>query len=153
MDGKKLHKMAQVFYRMARSPGKAAGLLLVEPKSGTIFLTRRSKKVDAPGTWSVVGGGINHGESALEAAKRETVEEAGSLPEILDILKSSLFKDGDFTYETFVCKVSPKTKHDWKPRLNPENDKFGWFKLDNLPDSLHPGLKYTLKELKGKNGQ
>ena len=148
---KNLEKYAQLYLEKTSAPEKkkAAGFLFISPRDKEIFLVRRSKTVDTPGHWCTVGGGVEKGENFLEAAKREVVEELGSLPEIADILDTvdSSLTD-DFVYKTFLAVVSPQTRTDWRPKMNPENDKFGWFKPDALPKPLHPGLAYTLKVLK-----
>ena len=54
-----------------------------------------------PGRWCTVGGGVEKGESDLEAAKREVVEELGSLPEIADIIDYTDSGDDKFRYRTF----------------------------------------------------
>lgn len=146
----KLERLASIYLNAIFKPNKAAGLLFADPSSKQIFLTRRSKTVDDPGVWSIAGGGVEKGESFLEAAKREAVEELGSMPEVQKIADETTFKDGDFTYKTFICLVAPSVRKAWHPKLNVENDKSEWFSLNDLPKDLHPGLKFTLKELKEK---
>ena len=62
----------------------AAGLLLrhVPPRGEpTYLLCQRSRRVDEGGTWGIPGGAIRDGESAEAAARRETAEEIGYLPD------------------------------------------------------------------------
>lgn len=145
--------LANIYFKKtaAKEKRKASGFLLICPKTKELFLVKRAQNVDSPGTWCTVGGGVEKGEDFMQAAKRECVEELGSCPEISDIIDdidSSMVED--LVYKTFVGVVSPETRENWKPKLNPENDEFGWFKPNELPKPLHPGLAYTLKILKEK---
>lgn len=128
---------------------KCAGILFVDPVESSVFLMRRADGGDDRGKWSLPGGHLNHGESFLEAAKRETKEEAGSMP---NISKSPLFvynNDlGHLIYRTYVIALKPSEKENWVPKLNKEHDKSGWFKLNNLPENTHEGVLLVLKEMK-----
>lgn len=149
---KNIARLAHLYLqKTAKEKYKAAGFLLISPKDKELFLVKRAQNVDSPGTWCTVGGGVEGNEDYLEAAKRECLEELGSCPEISDIIDDidSSVKD-DLIYKTFIAVVSPETRASWKPKLNPENDEFGWFKPNELPKPLHPGLAYTLKLLKDK---
>lgn len=149
----KITRLAGLYFKktVAKEKRKASGFLLICPKTKELFLVKRAQNVDSPGTWCTVGGGVEKGEDFMQAAKRECVEELGSCPEISDIIDdidSSMVED--LVYKTFVGVVSLETRENWKPKLNPENDEFGWFKPNELPKPLHPGLAYTLKILKEK---
>jgi 8-oxo-dGTP pyrophosphatase MutT (NUDIX family) len=55
---------------------RAAGILLVDKEGRALFLKRGSGG-DNPGEWCFPGGRIEDGETSIEAAVRETEEEAG----------------------------------------------------------------------------
>lgn len=67
---------------------EGAGLLFVCQEDNTCLLLKRSHSVQEPGTWGIAGGAIeisndedNSGpESSMDGAKREAIEELGSLP-------------------------------------------------------------------------
>jgi 8-oxo-dGTP pyrophosphatase MutT (NUDIX family) len=61
----------------------AAGFLFryVRPAGEpTYLLQQRAKLVDFPGTWGIPGGAIRESESPEAAARREALEEVGSIP-------------------------------------------------------------------------
>ena len=109
-----------------------AGILLLDEKAGRVLLLRRSKGVDAPGVWSIPGGSPQLFENDLEAAMREFAEEAGPLP-LLDVVAEADLPGA----HTFLAISSPGR---WKPKLNEEHDKAGWFSLWALPEPLHLGV-------------
>lgn len=139
-------KLANTFYKIAGS--FAAGFIFICTERHSIFLAKRSKYVEAPLVWGSIGGGVETNEGYLEAARREVKEEAGSMPDIERILDSTVWKDGNFRYKTFLAKISPKTMDSWKPKLNHENSAVQWFEIGSLPQDLHPGLRWTLKKMK-----
>jgi 8-oxo-dGTP diphosphatase len=44
---------------------------------GRILLARASGRSDFPGTWSLPGGGVDHGEHPVDTVMREFIEETG----------------------------------------------------------------------------
>lgn len=161
----------------ARYWGKnGAGVLLYCKEDNTILLTLRSHSVEQPGTWGIPGGAVKdvaddmgsrwrenfHDSSRRDDAKselpeelfrkggeREAVEELGGLPNGLRPHKVITYKDGSFTYKTFVDEVSLAEKQRWTPsiELNWENDAAEWFALDDLPEPLHFGTTYVLQKM------
>lgn len=130
-------------------PNRAAGFLFVCLDDRSVFLGKRSRHVSEPGVWSTFGGGAKKDETDLEAAKREVIEEAGSMPKIKRILAKTVnHKPNEFTYTTFVAEVSEEEKNNWKPKLNFETESAQWFK--ELPDNLHPGLVWSFEQIMRK---
>ncbi len=62
-------------HRTAHRQRLAAYALVV--RSGDVLLTRHSARGPRPGTWSLPGGGVDHGESPVETVVREVREETG----------------------------------------------------------------------------
>jgi len=113
--------------------------ILITTEGGAVFLARRSRHVNDPGVWSIPGGRIEPGETAMQAAVREFTEEMGGLIPSVPIREC---RQGSYT--TFVATADPYFIRHWRPRLNWENDKAGWFYLDQLPSPLHPGVAELL---------
>lgn len=112
----------------------AAGILYVTTAGDALFLKRRGS--DHAGTWGIPAGGVDHGESAEDAARRESFEEIGHRPEgDIEHIGRSTTKDGvDFT--TFRKRIDDR----FDPEINDESEAYVWAPLDDPPQPLHPGL-------------
>jgi len=115
-------------------PGVGAGLVIMRDRK--VLLYKRVKPPEA-GHWSIVGGKVDHMESAAIAAKREAEEETG-----LSI--------GDVEFLCISEQILPLDGHHWlsliytagdvkgEPSLT-EPDKLsdlGWFDIDDAPQPL-----------------
>jgi 8-oxo-dGTP pyrophosphatase MutT (NUDIX family) len=70
---------ARFEHHVIRMPAKAAGTVVHDPNRGVLLLWRHRFITDAWG-WEIPAGRIDEGESPLEAAVRETLEETGWRP-------------------------------------------------------------------------
>ena len=138
----------------------AAGILIATKSKEALFLLRGAGG-DFPGCWALPGGKIEDGETALEAAKRETVEEIGFLPKgkPVELCRSQAIASGtspdgsdlpgqagpgetvDFT--TFLLRAEEK----FEPEVSGEHVGFAWAPLDQPPQPLHPGVQIALDRL------
>ncbi|MDC7941362.1 NUDIX hydrolase [Raoultella ornithinolytica] len=89
-----------------------------------VFLIQRSDD----GTWCQPGGTIEPGELAIDAARREVLEETGYR---YDGLLTPYSAYGD--YLTYRADVSEQ----FEATLNDESLAAGWFHIDDLPNPLH----------------
>ncbi len=123
-----------------------AGLLLRYAPAGAdpvYLLLRRSRQVDEPGTWGIPGGAIRDGETPEMAARREVIEEIGSLPAYR--LQRLELQDcgGGWNFHIFTADVDEP----FEAYAAHETDATGWFTermMRNLP--LHTGLRRWLEE-------
>lgn len=157
LKGKK--QVAEVFERQPRGRDhvsgehnyfygrRGAGLVVVH--AGSILLCLRSQAVNEPGTWSYPGGRLNDNEDSKRGALREFKEETGYRGKFLHLQPLTTYKEEGFEYDTFIAYVPEK----FEPRLNWENAKAGWFKLDELPKRLHPGMEESLPAIKAFLGR
>jgi 8-oxo-dGTP diphosphatase len=115
----------------------AAGLLLAHPDAG-VLLQHRAIWSHHGGTWGVPGGARKPGESAEDAAIRESDEEAGVPPELVRVLGSSVFDVGYWSYTTVLAVASEL----FEPYLgDAESIALSWVPIEGVAGlPLHPGL-------------
>ena len=126
----------------ADATAAVAGIMLVFGNRA-LFL-RRGPNGDHAGEWCFPGGGIEPGETAADAARRETVEETrfgvGDFnPPLIDRRVSP---DG-VDYSTFRHRVGEAFDVD----LNDEHTEYRWAPISDPPEPLHPGVKAVLNTL------
>jgi mutator protein MutT len=132
------------------------GAYVILHNDNSLILIRKSRgaytgKLDLP------GGTIEHGESPIEAAKREVEEEAGisiNSIELVDaISKRTLWKDIDDDEDLHHVGIIYKSKCD---NVNLKNDSDGldslgasWYNINNLKEEeLSPFAYYAIQLLK-----
>lgn len=89
-----------------------------------VFLIQRSDD----GTWCQPGGTVEPGELAIDAARREVLEEVGYQYDG-PLTPHSIYGD----YLTFRAEVPER----FEAKLNDESLAAGWFHIDDLPKPLH----------------
>lgn len=116
---------------------KGAGIFFTNGKK--VLLLKRAEKGDNKDTWTIPGGKIEEGESSIDAAKRESIEECGKL-------RGNRFHDieqidGQHVWTTFFFKVDKL----FKCKLSDEHSDWNWFNISELKDlNLHPKFKENL---------
>lgn len=108
----------------------AAGILF--KSDGKIFLVKRGDD----GSWAVPGGKLEAGETPEAAARREVLEECG-----FDYDKPLTPRSLIEGYVTYLAEDVEQ----FDAVLNDENQAYGWFSPDALPEPLHPGMVATLE--------
>lgn len=107
------------------------------------------------GTWGIIGGGMELGESLEETAARELWEEAGLKAErfeLLDVLSGRelffRYPNGDETYTVIVLYKAVGVSG--VPRINDgESRRLEYFSANALPE-LESRAEYVLNRIKGK---
>lgn len=101
-----------------------------------LFLLRNKSKHS--GSWGIVGGKVDPGETVIQALVREIVEEIGQdfadrkfIP-----LETFTADNKKFVYYTFLVTV----EEEFVPVLNNEHRGYCWVELQDHPKPLHPGL-------------
>ncbi|GAA1850603.1 NUDIX domain-containing protein [Brevibacterium marinum] len=122
----------------------AAGLMLVDPEQGVLMQHRALWSVEG-GTWGFPGGARDLGESAIDAAIRESWEEAGvpdAEGEGIEILDTYVLDLDAWTYTTVIAR----TLRHFEPIINdPESIELAWVPLEKLTDyELHSGVASSL---------
>lgn len=155
---------------------RAAGVMFLTPTKETLFL-KRGGGGDYPGMWALPCGRIEDGETAEQAAIRETEEEAGYKAEGLKFWTRRIA-----AHETTGAQPSPQNgtavaepvqpvalppgdalvvpgdpvdfttfacaiASPFTPTLNGENVGYAWAPVDEPPEPLHPGCRIALARL------
>ena len=115
----------------------SAGVLIQAKDIGNFLLLKRSIICNDPHTWGLLSGGIDKGESVLEGLKREVNEEIQIDPEIIEYQK---IHEENSEYGIFHYYWGFTTS-EFIPKLDEENDAYGWFSKNTLPFPLYPKLK------------
>lgn len=136
-SGGDLVRAAELARNFAQGPHVAAGILY-RCGDSVLLLLRSANAGDFPLHWGFPGGGIEEGETAEQAALRESQEEIGQAP--TDPLCVIDYDDG---FTTFGLNIAEP----FAPTLNPEHLGYVWAPLAALPQPLHPGVAATLARL------
>lgn len=110
-----------------------------------VLFLRRSSEGDMAGHWCFPGGKIENGESAMQAAARESQEEIGKAPVELSEIDSRHMSSVRFTTFETQCQ-------EFVPKLNGEHTEYAWRRIDCAPQPLHPGVAMTLKKVATSTG-
>ena len=135
-------------------PRRKTHALVIVRYAGRILLGRmNTKKLSITGTpfpWGLPGGGVQKGEPALRAAKRELRQEVRKrLPTPRFVYRGSVYDErDDRTFFVFSVALSQK---EFRERVPPHREfkEFRWFTLAELPwnemlEEHHDWLPYLL---------
>ena len=116
-----------------------AGIMYVAGKK--VLLGKRSYG-DFKDHWDFPGGKTEDGETPIQTALRESLEEVGYQPS--ENIVQFDFSDNDHIgFTTFLCRTST-----FEPHFNNEHSDFQWFDLNSLPSDLHPCVKLTIDKFR-----
>lgn len=111
---------------------------LVYAKSTNRYLFLLRNKTKHAGSWGIVGGKIEEGETVIHGLVREIQEEIGQdyAKKKFIPLETFTADNRKFVYYTFLVNVDTE----FVPKLNDEHRGYCWVNLDDYPRPLHPGL-------------
>lgn len=120
-------------------------------KGNYLFHRRAPGARDSHGTWSCGAGGVHFNESVLEALNREVEEELNTKPREVEFLGwGEAFREHEgkpmhwivFRYRVLLDREKVVNN---EPEKHEELD---WFRIDNLPQPLHPVVAVEVAEYK-----
>lgn len=121
---------------------------------GRVLMNKRSANCrDERGNWDIGGGGVEFGESAIDAMRREVREEYGAsvlAHEFLgyrDVFREQDGKKTHWVTFDFKVHVDPATVRNAEPH---SHDAVEWFSHASLPEPLHSQLPTFLELHKEK---
>lgn len=96
--------------------------------------------------WILPGGGVERGETVIEAAVRELREEAGIIPIEAPLLHGFHLNDAGFRGDHLACFVVRKfSQADWSPNAEVADARF--FDLAELPEDINQGSARRILEI------
>jgi 8-oxo-dGTP pyrophosphatase MutT (NUDIX family) len=98
--------------------------------------------------WHFPGGGVEPGETAEEAARREAEEETGLRVESRMRLLGLYLNRHEATNRDHITVYVARQFREVKPfKPNSEIAEIGWFAMDALPDGVNPGTARRIAEI------
>lgn len=118
----------------------AAGLLAYDPARG-VLLQHRAGWSDHGDTWGIPGGARHENEDAVEAALRESYEEAAVPGDAVRPIYSHVLDRVGWTYTTVVAIVVTP----FEARItDPESNALEWVPVERVAEyPLHPAFAAT----------
>jgi 8-oxo-dGTP diphosphatase len=128
-------------------------VFLIFRQGNEILLLRRFNTGHNDGSYSLVSGHVDDGETFIQAAIREADEEAGVKISSNDLSLAYVLhnKNPDSVYVNIFLNVTK-----WEGEIfnaEPEKcDDLSWFDMENLPENTIDYIRHTLDEVEdGKN--
>lgn len=126
-------------------------LTLSFPQNQDRVLLGMKKRGFGKGLWNGFGGKVEEGESIMEAAKRELIEEVGITAltmNQLGLLQFTFINEPGILHEVHVFSIPEFTD----PPRHSEEMQYRWFMIDKLPyQKMHQADRHWLpRVLQGK---
>lgn len=122
--------------RYPKHPIPGVGVIVVGPQG--VLLARRDKS-PGEGLWSILGGGVELGETQEASAVREVQEETGINCEIVEFVNTADLitrdKSGEVEFH-FLLNHFLARAVSGDPRPETDDGEVGWFHPDNLPEDM-----------------
>jgi 8-oxo-dGTP pyrophosphatase MutT (NUDIX family) len=127
----------RIEHDVVRVPREAALALVHDPGRGLLMLRRHRFITDSWG-WEAPGGEIDDGETPVEAAERETLEETGWRPGPTRHLFSYFPMNGRVD-QRFHVVLADGAEHVGPPADRNEADRVEWLPVERVRDLIRTG--------------
>ncbi len=117
-------------HHVVRAPNQAAGTVVADPDRGVLLLWRHRFITDTWG-WEIPAGRIDPGETPAEAAHRETLEETGWEPGVLQPLVHFHPTNG-LSDQVFHCFIADSAREIGPPSDPGEAERIEWVGVPEL---------------------
>jgi 8-oxo-dGTP pyrophosphatase MutT (NUDIX family) len=128
---------ARFEHHVVRSPNEAAGTVVFDRARGVLLLWRHRFITDTWG-WEIPAGRIDPGESPVDAARRETLEETGWRPGDLRPLLRFHPTNG-LSDQVFHCFLADGARHVGAPTDPGESERVEWMEVHELRRIVREG--------------
>jgi dihydroneopterin triphosphate diphosphatase len=119
------------------TPHCISAYVVYQNSEGPLYLLIRRCGKYLPGTWQMISGGIESGETASQAALREIQEETGVVPQALysaDVVETFYMQSNDkITFVPVFVAFADNLKVSLSPK---EHDAYEWLSFDNARERL-----------------
>jgi 8-oxo-dGTP pyrophosphatase MutT (NUDIX family) len=124
-------------HHVLRMPAEASGVVVDDPDRGVLLLWRHRFTTDSWG-WEVPAGRVDHGESPVDAAARETLEETGWRPGALEHLVTYHPHNGT-SDATFNVYLATGAVQGGEPSDTDEAERVEWLSWDEVRTEISAG--------------
>jgi len=139
-----IRRCFHLYWRFAR--GMTLGVrVLVLDGDGRVFLVKHSYVAG----WHLPGGGVEVGETALDAMRRELEEEGNITFEGQPLLHGIFFNRHVSRRDHVIVYIVRSFHQAAKPRPNHEIVDCGFFAVNALPDGTTRGTRLRIREVIG----
>lgn len=129
-------------YRQTRGMTLGTRTLVLKEQAAEVLLVRHGY---APG-WLLPGGGVERGETLVDAAIRELREEAGIVAEEEPVLHGIFLNDAQFRGDHVACFVLRRFRAEGFV-AGPEIAEARFFPVTGLPERTTPGTRRRIAEV------
>jgi 8-oxo-dGTP pyrophosphatase MutT (NUDIX family) len=139
-----LRRLLHFYWRFSRAATLGARAMVIDGK-GRIFLIKHSYVAG----WHLPGGGVETGETFLEALVRELAEEGNIVMSAPPVLHGIFFNKRASRRDHVALYIVREFRHDAAPRPNYEIIEHGFFAADALPDGTSRATRARVAEVFG----
>ena len=139
-----LRRLLHFYWRFARGLTMGVRAVVID-REGRVFLVKHSYVAG----WHLPGGGVEPGETALEALARELMEEGGISLLAPPVLHGIFFNPRDSRRDHVAVYLVREFVQDGGPRHRGEIIDHGFFAPDALPAEATRGTRARLAEVLG----